>query len=78
MKFIRVLARRLVRWPLNKKEIDRIERLKRRAYHLQNKLDNMPRNYDMSYTKAELSALCWAVETISGKPFSTVEAPSIG
>ena len=65
-------------YPLTRKEIDRIERLKRRAHHLQNRIDEKPRGYDMSYDKAELSAICWSVEKITGKPFSTIRAQSTG
>lgn len=53
---------------LNREERDKLERLKKRAYHLQNRIDNRPR-YDLSYDKAELSALRWAIQKISGESF---------
>lgn len=70
--FVIKVTRRWFGWPLTRKEIDRLERLRRRAYYIQNRLDNMPKNYNMDYSKGELSALCWAIESLSGKPFSTI------
>jgi hypothetical protein len=55
--------------PLNKTEKERIQRLRNYAYQLQNRLDGMPEKYHMGYTRARLSALCWAVERLSGIPF---------
>lgn len=60
--------------PLGTKELERLQRLRNRAYHLQNKIDAKPINYEMGYSKGELSALCWAVERITGEKF----APSSG
>ena len=61
------------------KEIERLERLKRRAYYIQNQIDSRPERYNMDRSAAELSALCWAIEKISGKPFSTLgESPLNG
>jgi hypothetical protein len=54
---------------LDGKEIERLERLKRRAYHLQNQIEAKPIRYDMSRSRAEMSALCWAIEKISGRKF---------
>lgn len=56
------------RGDLDQKETERLERLKSRAYYLQNQIDARPR-YNMDRSKAELSALCWAVEKITGRPF---------
>lgn len=53
---------------LDAKEWERLERLKSRAYYLQNQIDGRPR-YNMDRSKAELSALCWAIEKITGKAF---------
>lgn len=55
---------------LSPREHERLDRLRKRAHHLQNRIDARPR-YDLSYDKAELSALCWAIAKISGKPFTT-------
>lgn len=63
--------RRLPEPRLTEKEETRLQRLRDRAYYLQNKLDERPR-YRMDHTRAELSALCWAIEKISGKPFTPV------
>lgn len=60
----------LIGWPLTRKEVERLERLKRRAYHVQNRIDEKPMNYNMDYSRAEISALCWAIEKIEGKPFT--------
>ena len=54
---------------LTPKEAERLQRLRKYAYELQNRLDNMPIHYEMGYTRARLSAICWAVEKISGIPF---------
>ena len=59
---------------LIRKERDRLERLKSMAYRIQNRMDEKPMHYNMDYSKAELSALCWAIERISGKPFKTESA----
>jgi len=72
MKYLIRFSRKLFGYPLTRKEIDRLERLKRRAYYLQNKIDMMPINYNIDNTRAELSALCWAIEKISGKSFTTL------
>jgi hypothetical protein len=56
--------------PLDAKEAERLERLKSRAYYLQNQIDARPR-YNMDRSRAELSALCWAVEKITGEHFDT-------
>jgi hypothetical protein len=53
---------------LNRRERDKVEALKRRAYHLQNRIDNSPR-MDLSHDKRELSALRFAIEKISGESF---------
>lgn len=55
---------------LEAKEIERVERLKRRAYHVQNNIDWKPRAYNMDRAKAELSALRWAIEKITGSTFN--------
>lgn len=55
-------------WQLNADGKRKVERLKRRAYHLQNRIDRMPR-IDLSHDKAELSALRWAIEQITGEVF---------
>ena len=60
---------------LDAKETERLERLKRRAYHLQNQIDAKPVAYNMDRSKAELSALCWAIEKITGKPFDPASLP---
>ena len=57
---------------LNADEARRLWRLKKRAYHLQNRIDRSPR-MDMSHDKAELSALRWAVEKISGETLSALD-----
>lgn len=62
---------------LTPKEEERLQRLRNRAYHLQNKIDAKPINYEMGYSRAELSALCWAIEKISGKPFKTISSRDI-
>jgi hypothetical protein len=53
---------------LNSEERGKLEMLKRRAYHLQNRIDKAPR-MDLSYDKRELSAIRWAVERIGGEHF---------
>ena len=53
---------------LSPKEAERLQRLRDYAYQLQNRLDDRPR-YRQDYTKARLSALCWAITKISGVPF---------
>lgn len=63
---------------LDAKERERVERLKRRAYHLQNQIDSRPRMYNMDRARAELSALCWAVEKITGKAFTPDGSDDIG
>lgn len=62
---------------LTPKEEERLQRLRNRAYHLQNKIDAKPINYEMGYSRAELSALCWAIEKISGQPFKTISSRDI-
>lgn len=56
---------------LSANEAERLQRLRDYAYTLQNRLDNRPVHYNMDYTKARLSALCWAISKISGVPFKT-------
>lgn len=52
----------------------KLERLKRRAYHLQNRIERSPR-YELAYDKAELSALRWAVQKISGQSITGIDDP---
>ena len=56
---------------LTPKEAERLQRLRKYAYELQNRLDNMPIHYEMGYTRARLSAICWAVEKISERAVFT-------
>lgn len=62
---------------LNRKERDKLERLKKRAYHLQNRIDRSPR-FDLTHDKAELSSLRWAIQKISGEVVTALEAVDRG
>lgn len=54
---------------LTAREDEKLQRLRKRAYHLQNRIDSRPR-YELTHDKAELSALCWAIQRITGEPFT--------
>lgn len=55
---------------LNRDERDRLDCLRRRAYHLENRIDRAPAS-ELFHDKAELSALRWAIQRISGEYVST-------
>jgi hypothetical protein len=64
---------------LSAKDEERLQRRRAYAYQLQNRLDNRPARFNMDYTRARLSAICWAVTKISGVPFDpSGAAPSTG
>lgn len=59
---------------LSRDDAEKLQRLRDYAYQLQNRLDSAPR-YRLDYTRARLSALCWAITKISGQRFTTEAKP---